>query len=316
MRVLIVGDIHLSDRSPSIRHDSYAEEVLAKLEFTSDLAKERAVDAVVWAGDVFHIKTPSRTSHALVQSTIDIGKSYDRPWLIVPGNHDMQHNRLDSLDSQPLGTLFKAGAECLDGKSRAIDGIYGVPFLPSFDTEDWKGHGSFGAYVDEWQASEHALMVTHAPIVPPWEDLPYNVIKAAQWAAEFKRSGSVYYGHMHHCDGDYAEGEFTFCNQGALSRGSLHESTLARKPAVTLWTTEDGFERIEVPHRPVEEVFAMADKVQADAVQARLGDFLSAVGSTSFEKLSVESVLADIESKDIPAAVQQEIRECLEEVMS
>ena len=110
MRVLCVGDIHLADRPPSIRVDGYAKQILDKLKQTIEIADRENVDAVAWAGDVFHVKAPTRTSHALVRETAEVGQQYGVPWLIVPGNHDLQHDRLDSIQKQPLGVLYKAGA--------------------------------------------------------------------------------------------------------------------------------------------------------------------------------------------------------------
>jgi DNA repair exonuclease SbcCD nuclease subunit len=46
---------------------------------------------------VFHIKTPTRNSHALVQRTGEVLTSAGLPVLIVPGNHDLSNDRLDSL---------------------------------------------------------------------------------------------------------------------------------------------------------------------------------------------------------------------------
>lgn len=51
-------------------------------------------------------------------------------------------------------------------------------------------------------------------------------------------SGVVYYGHIHENHGAYRSAGMWFCNQGAISRGSLHESTLKRAPGVTLYDSE------------------------------------------------------------------------------
>ncbi len=111
MKALLVGDVHLNDRAPSMRTDTYTEDILDKLRFTVVTAKSILdLDAVIWSGDIFHTKQPHRTSHWLVQQVLNLGQEYPCPWLIVPGNHDMQHDRIDSLGSQPLGTLFQAGS--------------------------------------------------------------------------------------------------------------------------------------------------------------------------------------------------------------
>lgn len=312
MKALLVGDIHLADRPPSIRTETYADDIVAKLEQTVELAEEHEVDFVVWAGDVFHVKTPSRTSHRLVQRAADIVKAYPVPCLIVPGNHDMQHDRLESLSSQPLGTLFKAGAAPLVGDYEGV--VFGIPWL-----YDWRRE--LLGYMDRWQESEARLMVTHAPLVPPGQSRPYEVIDAEDWAELMGRFGDVYYGHIHDPDGAFSvdvdgEGWYGFCNQGAVSRGSVHESTLRRAPAVTVYDFERAWVRIELEHKPAREVFRLEEKELGEAKTARLDEFLTSVERTSFAGLTVEAVLAHVETLGVEQRTKELLAEVLEEVLS
>jgi hypothetical protein len=223
----------------------------------------------------------------------------------------MQHDRIESLDKQPLGVLFKAGAVPLVGEVWANGyALFGIPYLYDWGRE-------LPSHFAEWNKSKAKanLMVTHAPIFPPDESPPYEYISAEVWAKHMERDGDVYYGHIHDPHGEYMVGDIRFCNQGALSRGSLHEKTLKRKPAVTIYT-RSGFERIEVPHKPVREVFALAAKEDADKQQGRLDTFLESVEHTELEGLSVEAVMMHIESLDLSPRTRQVIKECLEEAMS
>lgn len=329
MRGLLVGDIHLSDRPPSLRTEDYVHQIIEKLLFTVKLAEEQKAMFVAWAGDVFHLKAPTRTSHWLVQQVAQIGQSYHVPWLIVPGNHDVQHDRLESLDRQPLGVLFQAGAICLDGEVSVWEDetVFGVPWLKDWRTE-------LPAYMERWRESSAPLMVTHAPIVPPGVDKPYEVIDARDWARLMQpHKGDVYYGHMHDPDGVYEvtnevlEWQAIFSNEGGLSRGTLHETSLARKPAVTLYDTdrpwaEDQvipenpfpFQRIEVPHLPAEAVFRLVQKIADEVKEERLDEFLESLGETTLEALSVEKVIADLKEKGVRSEVVDEVESCFEAV--
>ncbi len=64
-RILCIGDIHVMDRAPVHAAPTYTEDILTMLRWTVDYAAEHDVPTIVWAGDVFHHKQPSRTSHAL-----------------------------------------------------------------------------------------------------------------------------------------------------------------------------------------------------------------------------------------------------------
>ena len=72
-------------------------------------------------------------------------------------------------------------------------------------------------------------------------------------------AGSVFYGHVHEPHGVYEAGGVTFCNNGALSRGSLHEYNLTRQVGCTLWDSETGeFEFVPLDAKPASEVFRLA----------------------------------------------------------
>jgi DNA repair exonuclease SbcCD nuclease subunit len=174
VKALIIADAHLADRPPSIRTETYADDLFAKLVFTVDVAREQRVDAVVYAGDVFHVKAPTRTSHALVQRMARLIKDYGTEVFIVPGNHDMTNDRLESLSKQPLGVLFEAGARMLVGGG-IVDQLFGIPWLG-----DWTAE--LPSYMQEWQVSDAPLLVTHAPLVQPGDQRPYEIIDAYDWA--------------------------------------------------------------------------------------------------------------------------------------
>jgi DNA repair exonuclease SbcCD nuclease subunit len=310
VRCIVINDPHLADRPPSIRTETYAEDIFAKLDWVADYAVSNRVHHIVFSGDLFHVKTPSRTSHALVQRMCDYVNQAEFQTYIVPGNHDLSHDRIDSLDRQPLGVLFKAGAELLDGESLVFGpggGLFGIPWL-----QDWER--DLPDYMERWQKSQAQLMVTHAPIAAPGLSPPWEHITAQGWATAMVRPGYVAQGHIHDPDGVYAVGEVTFANEGALSRGSIHESTLTRKPAVTLWDSSTGFERIEVPHKPAAEVFKLASHYVEEARAERLDEFLDQIGSTVLERVHVEKILADLKDRGIEGAVLREVEECLEQV--
>lgn len=130
--------------------------------------------------------------------------------------------------------------------------------------------------------------------------------------------GHCYYGHIHECHGAYEVAGSWFCNQGAISRGSLHESTLRREPAITLFDSAEKnvFTRIEVPHRPVGEVFRLAEKQVEDDQQARLDDFLGSVEETVLDGLSIEAVRSHVRSLSLSPRTLDQIESCLEAVTS
>ena len=264
---LLIGDIHVSDKPPISRTPTYLRDILDKLKFCVETANDLRIP-IVQGGDVFHIKAASRNSYRLVQKVHDILKKAERGVWIVPGNHDLAYDRLDSLPSQPLGALCRMeNVHLLIGEDENLPGIAGVPYISQFDGGWWQGH--LRDYWENFDIDTPELLVTHAPIFPPGQAPEvYASIEPDDWAEYWIGVPATFYSHIHDYHGVFMDpnGYMQFCNQGALSRGSLHESSVTRKPAVTLW--DDGeFKRIEVPHKPAEEVFLFeqaAAKQRAD----------------------------------------------------
>lgn len=319
MKVLLVNDIHLSDRPPSSCTETYTEDLLDLLRQTVEAAYRHKVSAVVWAGDVFHSKIPGRTSHRLVQRTIEIGQSYEVPWLIVPGNHDVLHDNLDSIhETQPLGVLMRAGARLLSGW--AAPGVhfrdpdylplYGVPWQQTWDDEHV--FGALKGYTQE--RSRLVLVVAHAPLYPPGLELPYEFYPAEQWALAMDGGkGSCWYGHVHESHEVWQCGDVTFANFGALSRGSLHEHNISRQIAVGIWDSyTGGFEKVPLQARPAEEVFRLREAREESDTRDRLEQFLTQVGSARLAVMSAEAVMEHVRGLALGKDVENEVADLLE----
>lgn len=319
---VLVGDIHLSDRPPASCTDSYLDDILDMLSYVAKLEKATGADAVVWAGDVFHHKQPSRTSHATVLKLAKVAQEYVRPPLVVTGNHDITSDRLDSLSKQPLGVLYESGVlQELDGWHESLP-ICGVPWQ-----QRWLAPGTiyeaFRAYRqdaplhtrEKW-SPDQALVVTHAPIYPPTvaDNVMFELLPLPEVSTAMGNSGYLYYGHIHEPHYIFDVEGVTYANMGSLSRGSLHEYNLARKIQVAIWTPEHGFMAVDVPHKPASEVFKLAEAQEKKTEKVSLDVFLSEVGSANLDISSTGSIIEHVRQMDIEEIVKAKSIELLEEV--
>jgi DNA repair exonuclease SbcCD nuclease subunit len=309
--ILLVGDIHLADKAPSSCTDSYCDDLFDLLEQTVVMAND--LDAVpVWAGDVFHVKAPARTSHRIVQRALRLIEGYKHQLRIVPGNHDMSGDRLESLyETQPLGVLLEAGAKLLIGWDEDLP-IFGVPWLQGY------GEGvvpdDLLRELDDFRAvhdKKDRLVVAHAPLYPPGIELTYENIPMEKWADAMGNEGNCYYGHVHDFHGVTRVGGVTFCNNGAITRGALTESHLNRKVTVTTWG-ENGFGAVMLDAKPASEVFRLAEKTEEKESAARLDEFLAGIDSTTLTVTSIESVMDDVKARGLGKDVEKIIGDLLE----
>ncbi len=286
---VLINDIHLSDRAPASCTDSYLDDLFDLLDEAARLAQGMEA-MIVLAGDVFHHKTPARTSHSTVMRLIDWARQALVPVFAVAGNHDLSHDRVASLhESQPLGVVLASGAiEMLDGWHE-FEPIFGVPWQMTFD------RASVNAALASYRVApfaDHHLVITHAPLYPPGRELKYEYFDAHLWAEAMGNSGTVHYGHVHESHGVYQVNGVTFSNCGALSRGSLTEANLSRIPSVAIWDAETGeIRHHELPAKPGHEVFRVVEANAKKAEALNLSGFLESVQSTRLDITSIDTVL-------------------------
>lgn len=307
MKYLLASDLHLADpaHAPASCTENYTEELFGLLaQMRRVVINDEEIRAVILAGDIFHLKAPTRNSHRLVQYTISALSHFRCRVYIVPGNHDMQHDRMDSIMlTQPLGVIFRSGAaQPLVGWMPGDEPVYGVPWLQHWTDEAVSE--ALAAYRERDHGMPwNSLVVAHAPLYPPGQELKFEHYPASSFAAamgDMPVHHCVFYGHVHERHGEFEAGLVRFCNNGALSRGSLHEYNLTRQPACTIWdSTTAQFERVDLQGLAPEQLFRLEEHQQVTDMRGRLDEFLSGVGQATLATVSAESVAAHLATLDL-----------------
>lgn len=216
------------------------------------------------------------------------------------------HDRLESLaEGQPLGVVFASGAIWELSGWMDIAPIYGLPWLGTWDDDTVQAALKPYTENNRYGDAGPSLVVTHAPLYPPGQELKYEFYPAAAFADAMGNHGKVHYGHVHDPHGIYGVNNVFFSNPGALSRGSLHEHNLTRAVQIACWDSDTGnFEHLNVSHKPAGEVFRIDEVGAIKNATQRLDQFVNAVGTTSLQAVTREGVIEHIRNLGLARDVQ------------
>lgn len=352
LRLVWRTDVHLSDRPPQSRRDDWESSLIGKLEQIRHIAHNMKAMAVLDGGDFFHVKSPVRTPHRLIQRVAELHKTYSCPVYATVGNHDCVYGDIDFLPQQPLGVLFATGV------FQRLYNEHEVYFGPGV----WDGTGE-GVYpynraTDAWAAGDPFQYATdrddRVPIVRvvgvPYHGTSYDMARLsgigkgredylvviAHMLAS-KRGGTMFeredivsyddlagmagdlfcFGHWHKNQGvkEIAPGKFVV-NVGSLSRGSLAEDDVGRIPTCALLSFGD---RIEIEERelvvqPPRDVFDLAGRQKRIERDQSAEHFVKSLKESLGWDKPKESLLEQVRTiPDLPDEVRERVLLYLEE---
>lgn len=254
--IIFIGDPHVASYPPGHRLDDYTAAVLGKLRFCLDSAREQALLPII-LGDLFH--APRSNPNYILVELIEMFRPA-RPWVLV-GNHDKHEARLTRDVS--LAVLEAAGAiKLLGEQGPAGILIAGGRRILIGASPDWTplptevDRGDFDFVV--WTA-HHDLQF------PGYENGRVRL-------KEIRGVDMVVNGHIHTPKPPQRTGATLWCNPGGIARMTRSVTTRGIRPAASIWRPgQEGLERLEIPHRPFDEVFP---PLTGDAVEGGADDGL------------------------------------------
>jgi DNA repair exonuclease SbcCD nuclease subunit len=267
IRFLTFTDVHISDVNPSARLGSYKRDIIAKLKQIGAAGKKLGVNFYIFAGDLYHIKSPIKNTHHLNTLLTETFQSFGAPIYATEGNHDLRGS-YENFDEQPLKVLYTSGTlKQLREEKLDIDGIKillrGFPFK--------ENEFSATKIVSEDFSSDVSVCALHLYATPTGG----NLFKTKLFSyKELSESGDSVYvlGHYHIDQGietvtDNGYPQY-FVNVGAISRGTTSEDNIKRDPKigyVEITKDDDGkisikVQAVKLKVKPSDEVFDLVEK--------------------------------------------------------
>lgn len=270
-------DVHLSDTAPASRTDDWAATVLHKLRQIGQIATKLKADAVLDGGDFFHVKSPTRNSHSLVQRVAEVhAQAYGNvPIYGNVGNHDCVYGDYDFLNQQPLGVLFSTGVfkRCYDEHEATFTDetgytvrVVGIPY-----------HGTtydMTRFSRIKKGSEDVLICMAHVLASPAGGSMFEGEDIVKYSDLEDYAPDVFcMGHWHKDQGVTVlpHSGKQVVNIGSLTRGALSQDEMQRKPGVAVVTCSRELQtpQIQVVRLPVAEATTVFDVVGRQRQETR-----------------------------------------------
>lgn len=316
MKLLWRTDVHLSERNPRSRTDNWREAIMNKLRQVGRIADEIGAEAVLDGGDFFDIKSPSRNSHDLIREVAEVHQEYPCLTYANVGNHDCVYGDYTYLPQQPLGVLFSTGVfqrlydehEVTFEKNGVKVRVVGIPYHgTTYDMDRFKnikkGDEDYLVCIAHVLASKKGGSMFENEDIVKYADL--KDLAPDVWC----------FGHWHKDQGitEIADGKWVV-NVGSLSRGSLVQDDMDRKPCAIEMDFSDGvaFVRHDLEIPSADEIFDVQGRERAEMRETVMEQFVSALSNTldlDDDGNTLESVVA---KTDVPDTVRERALRYLE----
>lgn len=271
--IVSLADPHFRETNPVSRKDDFCGALFRKFHWIYERARQLGAASIAIAGDIFDQPRGQRINRRLDHRILELIEQSPCPWDVIPGNHDLDHVRMESLENHPLGILERTGAVSMvcwpsytlrgddppvvvTGKEYRLEGISGwlEGLRVTGDLRSLKeslGAGCLALTHGYWADGDSE---EHGEPVLAHSRLLGTGIEVAVW------------GHPHRFEGinKVPSGDRVIYNvgPGALMRGTLaeHDTTRTPRMVVARFHGDGGVEvdLEQIPCEPAEHVFDLA----------------------------------------------------------
>lgn len=299
MKILAIGDAHITGNRPENRIDNYWATVLRKLDFILEIARKERVSVIVSPGDF--TDTPS-LSYSEFSDVVELFKGTAHiPFLVTFGQHDMRYRT-------KLNTALSAFHTAIPNFRILLSGDFKI-------VEDTKFYGC--AYNEEMPACDkNSVLLIHKMIVGK-DTKAWHEHVEFELASKILRESKCQYiisgdNHQQFISHSLDKKKWLF-NCGAMMRNKV--DMLDFEPYIVLIDTlKMEHKKIFIPIESAEDIFAVDKVLEKKERNEHMEAFIS--GLTGHKELSLsfeDNLNLYIRVNKIDPAVAKIARESLKE---
>lgn len=289
-KIAFVKDLHtrLGVLKPLSRSETFHEDMKIKYESLRDKLQERGVTHLIFTGDIFDIKAPSRYDinaiHLLDELFLETLGEFER-WTIR-GNHDMFMTR----EGQHKNSIFELGIthnwyKTLEGSPLILDDIvvFGIDYRQSVDELQSLIEEVSDRAIEYKFTGRKTAIVVHEHLVPNTKDMFLNSYILYDWFTD-KNFDIVVGGHLHKGYKTQEIDGVTFINPWSFTRLVRDHYAVDdnHKPCFSYIDIQNGelveSKTIAVKHKPYDKAFTTT-VVSEHALIGNIHEFKAKIAS-------------------------------------
>lgn len=310
IKVVCIADPHLSAYNPTSYRVDYWNNCRSLLGQLQKFVVRAEVDAVVWAGDIFHLKNPARNPLWFISEVMEQLRDFRVPCLGILGNHDLKYGSMQGLKGQPAEILAASGLFHLLDREDVL--IHAADFSLRIAGESFNHGLADGVKGKTKSENEHLMSVGHFWFGTVTGEFYGEPMFGPDYFADSQVDTFVI-GHHHDDQGVVEVGGKRFVASGSMNITGAHKGDLDRRLAATLVTVKSislvETNILRLKSLPIGELLDLEVREAAIKEEKELDSFVESLSSVDLKGADPETILAEMEIGD---DVRTRAREYLE----
>lgn len=309
-KILTIADAHFSPTSPPAWNQDYWTLSAKTVDQLWAFVSKQSVDLVLWPGDLFHKKSPSKNPLNFLIVLIELLNRAGVPHAGVAGNHDLRGGSLQAgLKGQPLELLIKAKIFHLLDEEDIL--LQSDTHTTRITGRSWE-HSSAESMKQFSKGTETYLVAAGHFWFGATDGIKNGERIHSPKYFEGTSPDVYVLGHHHEDQGVVEQGGKMFVVPGAATLTGAHEADVNRRPAAALLeTTIDGTTaKIVRPVYPkLEDLVDMALREVLKQERKELKEFTDLLASAKPTENDPHKILNELAP---PEEVKARVEELLE----